>query len=67
MIIQNIKKDYPVIYLNNSLAKTVICSNEKIVKKITPETGKGICFNNLPHYQEFPKSGIRLVLVATFI
>ena len=56
-----------IIYLNNSLAKTVICSNEKIVKKLTPETGKGICFNNLPHYQEFPKSGIRLVLVATFI
>jgi len=56
-----------IIYLNESPAKTIICDNKKIVKQITPKLGKGICFGNLPHYQEFPKLGVRLVLVATFI
>ena len=56
-----------IIYLNDSDAKTCIVNKGKIVKEITPKTGKGICFNNLPHYAEFPKSGARLVLVATFI
>ena len=56
-----------IIYLNDSDAKTYILNKGKIVKEITPKAGKGICFNNSPHYAEFPKSGARLVLVATFI
>ena len=56
-----------IIYLNDSDATTCILDGKKVIKEIKPEQGKGICFNNVPHYQHYPKSGARLVLVATFI
>jgi hypothetical protein len=66
--------DYPhkqiIIYLNDcdKYAKTCILNeNEELIKEIIPEKYKGICFGDLPHYHFFPKSGIRLVLVATYI
>jgi hypothetical protein len=59
-----------IIYLNDcdKEATTCIVNNKnKLLKEITPEKYKGICFNNLKHYQKFPKTGHRVVLVATFI
>jgi hypothetical protein len=60
-----------IIYLNDcdKISKTIILDkNEKdILKEIVPEKNKGICFNKFPHYNHYPKTGIRLVLVATFI
>ena len=66
--------DYPhkqiIIYLNDadSNSKTCILDNkEKVIKEIKPKKYTGVCFNDLKHYQIFPKSGFRLVLIATFI
>ena len=59
-----------ILYLNDcdKNAKTVIVDDkDKIIKTITPQKYKGICFDSLPHYQIFPKHGLRLILVATFI
>lgn len=59
-----------IIYLNDAdpSSKTIVLDKKnKILKKIIPEKYKGVCFNNLPHYQFFPKKGERLVLVTTFI
>ena len=64
-------EDYSfILYLNDcdKNAKTVIVDDkDKIIKTITPQKYKGICFDSLPHYQIFPKHGLRLILVATFI
>ena len=59
-----------IIYLNNAeeSSKTVILNDaNKILKKITPKKYKGICFDDSPHYQFYPKFGNRVVLVCTFI
>jgi hypothetical protein len=61
-----------IVYLNDPLdkkSKTVILDdNEKIIlKKITPEKYKGICFENKPHYLIYPKIGYRIIIVYTFI
>ena len=45
----------------------IVDDKDKIIKTITPQKYKGICFDSLPHYQIFPKHGLRLILVATFI
>ncbi len=34
--------------------------------RIVPEKYKGVCFENLPHYQHYPKFGDRIVCVFTF-
>jgi len=58
-----------IIYLNecDKNSKTCILKDEKIIKESYPKKFKGICFENLPHYIHFPKSGYRLALVATYI
>ena len=57
-----------IIYLNESSGNTFIVDKKnKVVKEIPYELGKGVCFENLPHYQEYPKFGARIALVATFI
>jgi len=65
--------DFPhrqlLIYLNNAdpKSKTVILNkSNKIVKEITPKKFRGICFENTPHYQYYPKKGERIVLITTF-
>ena len=57
-----------LIYLNDSSGNTFIVDKKnKVIKEIPYELGKGVCFENLRHYQEYPKFGARIVLVATFI
>ena len=61
-----------LVYLNTPIdknAKTVIYDNNEktILKKITPEKFKGVCFENKPHSLIHPTKGDRLVLVYTFI
>ncbi len=59
-----------ILYLNDcdKDAKTVIVDDKgKDSKIITPEKYKGVCFDGVPHYHYFPKKGLRLVLVGTFI
>ena len=36
------------------------------LKRIVPEKYKGVCFENLPHYQHYPRFGDRIVAVFTF-
>jgi hypothetical protein len=58
-----------IIYLNDadSSSKTIILNDKKkVLKKITPEKYKGICFDSLYHYHFYPKTGARIVLVVTF-
>ena len=58
-----------IIYLNDSdsSSKTIILNKKgKILKKITPEKYKGICFESFPHYMIYPKKGERIILVTTF-
>ena len=60
-----------LIYLNEPLdkqAKTVILDKDEktILKEITPEQYKGVCFNDKPHYHYYPKIGERIVAVFTF-
>ena len=60
-----------LIYLNNPLDKeshTVILDKDEKqeLRRITPEQYKGVCFENLPHYQIFPNSGERIIGVFTF-
>ena len=40
--------------------------NQKQLKRVVPEKYKGVCFENLPHYQHYPKFGDRIVCVFTF-
>jgi len=56
-----------IVYLNDCDKKsyTVIKNGKKEIK-IKPEKYKGICFEDKPHYQYFPKNGIRVVIVFTF-
>jgi hypothetical protein len=57
-----------IIYLNDcdKKAKTVIKQKGK-TNEITPEKYKGICFGPDKHYHYFPKQGMRVILVATYI
>lgn len=58
-----------IVYLNDAdpCSKTIILNkNKKIFKKVTPEKYKGICFENLPHYHFYPKTGERIILITTF-
>jgi uncharacterized membrane protein len=59
-----------IIYLNDADKNSKTCildEKEKVIKEIEPKKYTGVCFDDLKHYQIFPKSGFRLVLVATFI
>ena len=61
-----------IIYLNDCDEKSSTCivdkkDKNKIIKTIEPEKNKGICFGSFPHYMIFPKSGLRIILVATYI
>jgi|TARA_R110002020_G_scaffold348705_1_gene562260 hypothetical protein len=59
-----------IIYINevkDKKAKTVILDNDKVYKEIKPQQYKGVCFNNLKHYNYNPKVGKRIVLIGTFI
>jgi hypothetical protein len=67
--------DYPhkqlLLYLNDPLdkeSKTVVLDDDKktILKEITPERFKAVCFDNKPHYHYYPKMGERIVAVYTF-
>ena len=67
--------EYPhnqlLLYLNEPLdkqSKTVILDDNEqtILKEITPERFKGVCFENKPHYHHYPKMGERIVAVYTF-
>jgi hypothetical protein len=67
--------DYPhnqlLLYLNeplDKLSRTVILDDNEqtILKEITPERFKGVCFENKPHYHHYPKIGERIVAVYTF-
>ena len=53
-----------IIFLNDAdeNAETVIGDS-----RIKPEKYKGICFGYENHHMIFPKSGVRYVLVATYI
>ena len=60
-----------LIYLNdpvdNKSHTVVLDADEKHqLKRIVPEKYKGVCFENLPHYQIYPKFGDRRVGVFTF-
>tara|TARA_Y100001937_G_scaffold73013_1_gene99277 strand:- start:754 stop:1296 length:543 start_codon:yes stop_codon:yes gene_type:complete len=60
-----------IIYLNDPIdktAKTILLdpSKKKILHKLTPKQYKGVCFDSCPHYFNFPKKDIRVVLVYTF-
>ncbi len=39
----------------------------KIIKKVKFEQYKGFVFESTPHYQLYPKKGIRLMLVTTYV
>lgn len=61
-----------LVYLNDCAdkeSKTVILDEDKvkITNEISPKQYRGICFDSSPHFQYFPKKGIRIVLVYTFI
>ncbi len=57
-----------IIYLNESSGNTfIVDKNKKVIKEVFHKVGKGVCFENLQHYQEYPKFGARIALVATFI
>jgi hypothetical protein len=71
----SIHQDYPfdhkqmLIYLNDSDGDTIIFNKEgkEIVKKITPEKFKIICFDNVPHIGKGPiESNRRVVIVICF-
>ena len=60
-----------LIYLNdpvdNKSHTVILDADEKHqLKRIVPEKYKGVCFENLPHYQIYPKFGDRRVGVFTF-
>jgi len=59
-----------LIYLNDcdKNSKTIIYneSKEKVLKDISPEKYKGVCFEGLPHKHFYPKVGHRIVLICTF-
>jgi len=60
-----------IIYLNDPIDKTsqtflLSEDHEKILHKITPKQYKAVCFDSCPHYFNFPKKDIRVVLVYTF-
>lgn len=59
-----------IIYLNDCDKDSTTCivnDNNKLIKEIAPKKYKGVCFNSLKHFQKFPKTGHRIILVATFI
>jgi len=61
-----------IIYLNDCDKESSTCivdkkDRNKVIKTIEPEKNKGICFDSFPHYMIFPKSGLRIILVATYI
>jgi|18_taG_2_1085343.scaffolds.fasta_scaffold21558_3 hypothetical protein len=71
-----IHRDHPyahkqiIIYLNDSEKKATTCminKKGKVIKEIVPEKFTGVCFDDVDHYQLFPKKGPRLTLVATYI
>lgn len=56
-----------IVYLNDcdKKAYTVIKDGNKEIK-IKPDKFKGVCFESKPHYQIYPKNGVRFVLIITF-
>ena len=71
----HIDHEYPhkqvLICLNKPLDTTcdtvILDKNNKIIKKIKFEQYKGFAFESTPHYQLYPKTGIRLMLVTTYV
>tara|TARA_B100001063_G_C16685834_1_gene514285 strand:- start:621 stop:1148 length:528 start_codon:yes stop_codon:yes gene_type:complete len=58
-----------LVYLNTVKDAFTIIYNKsktKVLKKITPEKYKGVCFDSFPHVGFFPKEGERIVIVYTF-
>ena len=59
-----------IIYLNDADPESKTCivdDNDKIIKEITPDKFKGICFNDVNHFHYFPKKGFRVILIATYM
>jgi len=54
-----------ILYLNDCDGDTCIEDGNEI-KHIKPQKFKGVCFDAVPHYAEYPTSGYRAVVVFTF-
>ena len=70
----HIDHEYPhkqiIIYLNDADKKSKTCivdEKDKVIKSISPEKYKGICFDAQRHFNYNPTTKHRLILVATFI
>jgi hypothetical protein len=56
-----------IMYLNNTTASTVLLKKGKKFKEFMPKQFKIICFpGHYKHYQNYPKTGRRVVGVFTF-
>ena len=60
------KESHTVILDKDTPLETSYDGKQKQLKRVVPEKYKGVCFENLPHYQVYPKFGVRLVSVFTF-
>jgi len=53
--------------LDSSCDTVILDKDNKIIKKVKFEQYKGLVFESTPHYQLYPKRGIRLMLVTTCV
>ena len=60
------KESHTVILDKDTPLETSYDGKQKQLKRVVPEKYKGVCFENLPHYQVYPKFGERIVSVFTF-
>jgi hypothetical protein len=60
------KESHTVILDENTPLGIPDDGKQKQLKRVVPEKYKGVCFENLPHYQVYPKFGERIVSVFTF-
>jgi len=71
----HVDHEYPhkqvLICLNKPLDPTcdtvILNKNNRIIKKVMFEQYKGFAFDAHKHYQLYPKKGIRLMLVTTYV
>ena len=55
-----------ILYLNDIDGDTVIINDDKTETNVKPEKFKMVCFDGVPHYMYYPKSGYRAIVVFTF-
>ena len=53
--------------LDSDCDTVILDKDNKIIKKVKFEQYKGFVFESTPHYQLYPKKGIRLMLVTTYV